>query len=89
MDKQTSEKLKLFISQANVDHLHPLDEKLFYDFMLSAFKQWEYFDPYRARRLLIEGGFREKKAIDLVEFCGRGKDFLDYIKERGKGLSSI
>ncbi len=83
MDEQTLEKLRLFISQANVDHLHPLDEKRFYDFMLSAFKQWEDFDPYRARRLLIEGGFQQKKAIDLVELCGRTKDFLDYIKERG------
>ena len=83
MDHRTLEKLRLFISQANVDHLHPLDERNFYDFMLSAFKQWEDFDPYRARRLLIEGGFPQKKAIDLVELCGRAKDFLDYIKERG------
>ena len=82
MDEQTLEKLRLFISQANIDILHPLDERHFYDFMLSAFKQWEAFDHSLARRLLIEGGFSEEKAIDLVVFCERAKDFLDYIKER-------
>ncbi len=78
MDKQTLEKLRLFISQANVDHLHPSDEKRFYEFMLAAFEEWESFDHHMVRRFLIEGGFSEEKAIELVVFCERVKDFLDY-----------
>ena len=89
MDEQTLEKLRLFISQANVDHLHPLDDKRFYDFMLSAFNQWEAFDRPLVRQLLIEGGFSEEKAIDLVVFCEHSKDFLDYIKERVLGVLNI
>ena len=77
MDEQTLEKLRLFISQANVDLLHPLDWERFYDFLLSAFKQWEALDHSLARRLLIEGGFPEEKAIELVELCERAKDLLD------------
>ena len=83
MDEQTLEKLRLFISQANVDRLHPLDEKRFYDFMLSAFKQWGAFDHSLVRRLLIEGGFPEEEAINFVGFCEGAKAFLDYIKEIG------
>ncbi len=83
MDEQTLEKLRRFIRLANVDHLHLLDERRFYDFMLSAFKQWEVFDPPLVRQRLMEGGFPEEKAFELVDLCRRAKDFLDYIKGRG------
>ena len=89
MDEQTFKKLTRFISQANVGHLHPSDERRFYDFMLSAFKQWEAFDHDMVRRILIESGFSEEKAIELVALCEHAKYFLDYIKEKGQGLLSI
>lgn len=82
MDKQTLERLDKFIKLANVGFLHdPLDWERFYDFMLAAFEEWESFDHDMVRRLLVEGGFSKEKAIELVVFCERAKDLLDYIEK--------
>ena len=81
MDEQTLKKLRLFIRQGNVDLIHPLDWERFYDFMLATFEEWESFDRHMVRRLLIEGGFSEGKASDLVDFCEQARGLLGYIKK--------
>jgi len=81
MNKQSLNRLRLFIKQANVDLLHPIDWERFYDFVLAALEEWDSFDHDMVRRLLVEGGFSEEKAIELVVFCERVKDFLDYSRD--------
>ena len=81
MDEQTLEKLRLFIRQGNADLLHPLDWERFYDFMLAAFEDWESFDHDMVGRVLIEGGFSEEKALDLVDFCEQSRGLLGYVKK--------
>lgn len=68
--------LDIFISNANKDVPHPLDDQRFYDFVIYCHKNSEEIDSSDLLEKLLDSGFSESRSRDLVNLYEHGQDLL-------------
>jgi len=87
MSSEMARLLKQFSAAANQSSgaTHPLDAGRFFDFIIQAHREESSLDETRLGGLLMEEGWSDKHAVDLLSKYDFGRDLLNYYRNRWAG----